>query len=108
MSFQAVTAPTSARRPDFVGSVVHDRACQTFANIISGKRVARAVPHPGASENARMEADRESPPSTPRWVKIFGIIAIVLILAFAGLHLTGNAPSHMPGSSGTEHGMQAP
>ncbi len=55
-----------------------------------------------------MDSDRESPPSTPRWVKIFGIIAIVLILALAGLHLTGNAPTHMPGSSGTEHGMQAP
>jgi len=41
-------------------------------------------------------------------VKAFGIIAIVLILAFAGLHLTGNAPTHMPGSSTTEHGMQAP
>ena len=54
------------------------------------------------------EPDRESPPSTPRWVKVFGITAIVLVLLFAGLHLTGNAPTHMPGSSGTEHGMQAP
>ncbi len=55
-----------------------------------------------------MDSDRESPPSAPRWVKAFGIIAIVLILALAGLHLTGNAPTHMPSSSGTEHGMQAP
>ncbi len=55
-----------------------------------------------------VEPDRESPPSTPRWVKLFGIIAIVLILAFVGLHLTGNAPMHMPGSGATEHGMQAP
>ncbi len=66
------------------------------------------VAHPDASDAARVELDRESAPSTPRWVKAFGIIAIVLILAFAGLHLTGNAPTHMPGSSGTEHGMQAP
>jgi hypothetical protein len=36
--------------------------------------------------------DRESPPSTPRWVKIFGIIALVLILLFVILHLTGNSP----------------
>ncbi len=64
--------------------------------------------YPDASEDWRMDSDRESPPSTPRWVKIFGIIAIVLILALAGLHLTGNAPTHIPGSSGTEHGMQAP
>ena len=54
------------------------------------------------------ELDRESPPSTPRWVKAFGIGAVVLLLLFAGLHLTGNAPTHMPGSSGAEHGMQAP
>jgi hypothetical protein len=24
--------------------------------------------------------DRESPPSTPRWVKVFGIIVIILVL----------------------------
>ncbi len=63
---------------------------------------------PVASEGTRIQPDRESPPSTPRWVKAFGIIAIVLILALAALHLTGNAPTHMPGSGGTEHGMQAP
>jgi hypothetical protein len=50
----------------------------------------------------------ESPPGTPRWVKAFGIMLVVLLLVFAGLHLTGNAPTHMPGSSGTQHGMQAP
>jgi hypothetical protein len=55
-----------------------------------------------------VEPDRESPPSTPRWVKALGIIAIVLILAFVGLHLSGNAPIHMPGSSATEHGLQVP
>ena len=26
---------------------------------------------------------------TPRWVKAFGIVAVVLALVFAGLHLTG-------------------
>jgi hypothetical protein len=54
------------------------------------------------------EAAHESPPGTPRWVKAFGIILIVLLLAFAGLHLTGHAPTHMPGSGGVEHGMPAP
>ena len=41
--------------------------------------------------------DDGSPPSTPRWVKVFGIIAIVLVLLFVSLHLTGNSlggPSH--------------
>ena len=54
------------------------------------------------------EPAHESPPGTPRWVKVFGIVLIVLLLAFAGLHLSGHAPTHMPGSSGAEHGMQAP
>ena len=50
----------------------------------------------------------ESPPGTPRWVKTFGIVLVVLLLAVAGLHLTGNAPTHMPGSSGAQHGMEVP
>jgi hypothetical protein len=54
-----------------------------------------------------VDADRESPPSTPGWVKAFGIIAVVLVLLFVGMHLTGNGPMHTP-SGGTEHGMQAP
>jgi hypothetical protein len=34
---------------------------------------------------------RESTTSTPRWVKVFGIIVIVLVLLFVILHLTGNS-----------------
>ncbi len=33
--------------------------------------------------------DRESAPSTPRWVIVFGIIALVLILLFVINHLAG-------------------
>lgn len=33
--------------------------------------------------------DRGSTSSTPRWVKVFGIIVIVLVLLFVILHLTG-------------------
>lgn len=44
-------------------------------------------------------SERESPPGTPRWVKVFGIVAIVLLLAFAGLHLTGQ------GGGPAMHGM---
>jgi hypothetical protein len=29
---------------------------------------------------------------TPRWVKIFGIAAIAVVIAFAVLHLSGLAP----------------
>jgi len=47
---------------------------------------------------------------TPRWVKVFGIIAIALVLLFVVLHLTGNAPSHnhTPRSSEMEPGAQKP
>ena len=30
--------------------------------------------------------------STPRWVKVFGIIAIVVVVAFVILHLAGGGP----------------
>ena len=73
--------------------------------------VAKVEPLTSATQivgKAGAEADGESPPSAPRWVKAFGIIAIVLVLLFVGLHLTGNAPLHTPLSGGAEHGMQAP
>jgi len=38
-----------------------------------------------------VKPDRGSPPSTPRWVKVSGIIFIVLILLVIILHLTGNS-----------------
>ncbi len=47
----------------------------------------------------------------PRWVKIFGIIAIVLVLLFVILHLTGHSPGghgHSPPAKVKEHGAQPP
>jgi hypothetical protein len=35
---------------------------------------------------------RRSIPSTPRWVRLFGIAGIVLVLVFFLMHLTGTAP----------------
>jgi hypothetical protein len=60
------------------------------------------------SDEKYTQSEDDSPPGTPRWVKAFGIILVVVLLAFVGLHLTGNAPTHMPGSSGPQHGIQAP
>ena len=54
------------------------------------------------------DGDGLSPPAPPRWVKAFGIVLVVLLLGFAGLHLTGHAPMHMPGASGPQRGLQAP
>jgi hypothetical protein len=52
-------------------------------------------------------SDRETPPGTPRWVKIFAIIAIVLILLFVILKLTGIGGNHGPGRhfSSNENGQ---
>ena len=40
------------------------------------------------------------PPATPRWVKVFGIIALVVVLLFVGLllvHGPHRLGRHMPG-----------
>ncbi len=63
---------------------------------------------PMPDPNGDLEPAQDAPPGTPRWVKAFGIVLVVLLLVVAGLHLTGNAPAHMPGASGPEHGLQAP
>jgi len=53
--------------------------------------------------------DRGSTTSIPRWVKVFGTIALVLVLLFVILHLTGRGlGGHTPPSSVTEHGVQQP
>ncbi len=41
-------------------------------------------------------ADSPPYPGTPRWVKVFGIIALVLVLLF-GAHMLFGGSSHGPG-----------
>lgn len=67
-------------------------------------------------------ADSPPYPGTPRWVKVFGIIALVVVLLFVVLMFTrgpgGHGPvRHIPSgdpgghtrrSSVTEHGVQQP
>ncbi len=52
-------------------------------------------PRPGSrphtSDDTGMAPDRGSSTGTPRWVKVFGIIAILLVLLLVILHLTGNS-----------------
>jgi len=46
----------------------------------------------------RHMADSDRYPGTPRWVKVFGIFALVLVLLFVVLHLTGHGlGDHRPG-----------
>ena len=54
---------------------------------------------PGSS---RLRPDRQSPPRTPRWVKVSAIVVVVLVVAFVILHLSGggfghHAPLMLPG-----------
>ena len=41
--------------------------------------------------------DRGSAPGAPRWVKVFGIIALILILLVVALMATGLGGGHGPG-----------
>ena len=44
------------------------------------------------------EAPDGEPSGTPRWVKVFAVIAVIFVLGFVVLHLSGHGPSnHMPG-----------
>jgi hypothetical protein len=47
-------------------------------------------PSPHSNGDTGMGPDRGSPPSTPRWVYVFGIGALVLVVLVVILHLTGN------------------
>ncbi len=44
------------------------------------------------------KSDRADDPGTPRWVKVFGIIALAVVLLFATMMLAGGGPGgHGPG-----------
>jgi hypothetical protein len=73
--------------------------------------MADSPPYPdsnsGTGEGASEEPDRRSTTGAPRWVKVFGVIALVLILLFVILHLTGRGlGGHTPHSNVTECGKQ--
>lgn len=65
-------------------------------------------------------ADRGTPAGTPRWVKVFGIVALVVVVLFIVVLLVGggehgpgrHSPSSDPGghtpTAGVSHGDQQP
>ena len=71
-----------------------------------------AAPPSTPDANIDLESDHESAPSMPRWVKMFGIVFIVLVLLLVILHLTGGGfkghtpGGHTPPASVIEHGVQ--
>jgi hypothetical protein len=58
--------------------------------------MADQSPDPGSrgatGDGSDTDSHLEPTTGAPRWVKVFGIIAIVLVVAFVVLHLTGLAP----------------
>lgn len=51
--------------------------------------MADLPPYPDASGDTGVRPDRDSTAGTPVWVKVVGIIAIILVLLFVVSHLTG-------------------
>ncbi len=75
--------------------------------------VADRSTYPDSSTDGDEGPDQGSPPKTPRWVKAFGVIVIVLVLLFVALHISGNSPfggpgGHTPPSRTTGQGAQQP
>jgi hypothetical protein len=49
-----------------------------------------------------MTTQQDGPPPAPRWVKVFGILAVVAIAIFAAVHLSGGGfRDHMSHGSST-------
>ncbi len=48
-------------------------------------------------DDTRVRPTVDRPPSTPRWVKVFGILAIVMVLIFIVIQFTGVGGGHGPG-----------
>lgn len=61
--------------------------------------MADLSPYSNTSDDTGVGPDRGSPPSTPRWVKVFGIITLVLVLLVAIMLISGHGPGrHMHGA----------
>lgn len=62
--------------------------------------MADLPPSVGAGEEAGSGPDRGSSSGTPRWVKVFVIIGLVVVLLFLVAKLTGLGGDHGPGRHG--------
>jgi hypothetical protein len=67
-------------------------------------------------DDTGVEPDRRATAGTPRWVKVFGLIALVVVLLFLALLLTRGphnpgrhrSGEHTPPLAITQHGAQQP
>jgi hypothetical protein len=52
---------------------------------------------PNSNSDTDVRSTEERPPSIPRWVKVSGIIVIVVVLLYVTLELSGAGGKHGPG-----------
>ena len=71
--------------------------------------IADLPPYPGSDDNTGARPERESITGAPRWVKVFGIVALVLVLLVGCLLLISDR-NHGPGrhTSSGDAGGRAP
>lgn len=50
-----------------------------------------------AGDDTAVQPDDGSPPGAPLWVKVFGIVALVLVVLFVIMLLSGGGGGHGPG-----------
>lgn len=62
----------------------------------------------GTDDGTGARPDREATTGAPRWVKVSGIIVIVLVLLFVILQLTGIGGSHGPGQHASSGALGDP
>jgi hypothetical protein len=69
---------------------------------------------PSSNSDNNVSPTEDRPPGMPRWVKVSGIIVIILVVAFVVLQLSGHSPGnhgpgrHMPSGVQSPSGDQAP
>jgi hypothetical protein len=64
--------------------------------------------YPDTGEDTGVGPDRGSTTGTPRWVKVFGVIALAVILLFVVLMLSGRGGDHGPGRHSGDPGGHTP
>ncbi len=53
--------------------------------------------YPDTSDDTGVRPTENRPPSTPRWVKVFGVIAVILVLLVVVIMVAGRGGEHGPG-----------
>lgn len=70
--------------------------------------------NPDLTGEAGVRPGQASGHTTPRWVKVFGVLALIAIAGFAALHLVGGEMGHLAHGDTddhpppAEHGPHAP